>query len=224
MTRLVCINLLAALIIVPLSTRAAELQEVASFPDQQVTGVGVSQKSGRVFVNFPYWADDHLLSVAEIVDGQPKPFPDEEWNKPGPAGSHFICVQSVVVDDQDNLWIIDPAAPKMKEIVGQTPAPNGMLEAPDGSVYLTDIEDGAVVRWNPSASKVEPVIADKRLLWPDTLSWGPGGDLYVTASQIESMARFNGGTTTRTEPYHLFKITGIQATTPRRGDGAPIES
>jgi hypothetical protein len=76
--------------------RAAQLQEVASFPDQQVTGVGVSMKSGRVFVNFPYWSDDHTLSVAEIINRQPKAFPDDEWNKPGPPGSHFICVQSVV--------------------------------------------------------------------------------------------------------------------------------
>src|ERR1041385_9252566 len=85
-------------------TSAAELQEVASFPDQQLTGVGVSTRSGRIFVNFPYWSDDHSISVAEIVNGQPKAFPDDEWNKPGPAASHFVCVQSVVVDDQDNLW------------------------------------------------------------------------------------------------------------------------
>jgi sugar lactone lactonase YvrE len=96
---------------------AAELQEVASFPDKQITGVGVSTKSGRIFVNFPYWSDDHSISVAEIVNGQPKAFPNDEWNKPGAAGSHFICVQSVVVDDHDNLWVLDPAAPKMQEIV-----------------------------------------------------------------------------------------------------------
>lgn len=361
MTKKICIHLLAALAVVPISNRAAELQEVASFPAQQVTGVGVSQKSGRVFVNFPQWSDDHVLSVAEIVDGQPKAFPNEDWNKAGAPESHFICVQSVVVDDQDNLWVLDPAAPKMLEIVkggpklvkidlktnqvvqtipfgedvapkksylndvridtnaqtafitesgkgaivvvdlksgkarrlldghestqpekdvkltvdgkelldqekktapqiasdgialdvkndylyyhaltgrtlyriktahlknaklsasdlegkietvGQTPPPDGMLEAADGSVYLTDIEGGAIVRWNAATNKVEPVIADKRLLWPDTLSWGPGGELFVTSSQIENMARFNGGKTTRTEPYRLFKVTGIAA-------------
>src|SRR5436190_15064771 len=80
------------------SAHAAELVEVASFDNQQVTGVGVSAKTGRVFVNFPYWSDDHLFSVAEIVDGKPKAFPNDDWNKPGPAASHFICVQSVVVD------------------------------------------------------------------------------------------------------------------------------
>jgi sugar lactone lactonase YvrE len=339
-------------------SHAAELQEVASFANQQVTGVGVSQKSGRVFVNFPLWSDDHLLSVAEIVDGQPRPFPNEEWNKPGDPGSHFVCVQSVVVDEEDNLWILDPAAPKMQEIVkggpklvkvdlrtnqvvqtipfgediapkksylndvridtaanvafltdsgkgaivvvdlktgkarrlleghksveaekdvkltvdgkalinqetksapqiasdgialdvkngylyyhaltartlyriqtaalidanlsssaleskvetvAQTPAPDGMLEAADGSIYLTDIEGSAIAKWNVATNKVEPVIADKRLLWPDTLAWGPSGELYVTASQIQHMARFNSGKTTRTEPYKLWKVTG----------------
>jgi sugar lactone lactonase YvrE len=95
------------------------------------------------------------------------------------------------------------------ENVAQTPAPDGMLEAPDGNVYLTDLEGSAIVRWNASSGKIEPVIADKRLLWPDTLSWGPNGELYVTASQIENMPRFNNGKSTRTEPYKLWKVTGI---------------
>jgi len=38
---------------------AAERQEAASFPDKQITGVGVSTRSGRIFVNFPNWSDDH---------------------------------------------------------------------------------------------------------------------------------------------------------------------
>src|SRR2546423_15484329 len=95
---------------------AAQLEEVANFPNQQVTGVAVS-KSGRIFVNFPDWSDDHTISVAELVAGKAKPFPNEEWNKPGPAESHFVCVQSVYVDAKDNLWILDPAAPKMQEII-----------------------------------------------------------------------------------------------------------
>jgi hypothetical protein len=35
---------------------SAELREVASFPDKQITGVGVSTKSGRIFVN---WSSIH---------------------------------------------------------------------------------------------------------------------------------------------------------------------
>jgi len=95
------------------------------------------------------------------------------------------------------------------ENVGQTPAPDGMLEGADGSVYLTDLESSAVVRWDPASKRVIRIIADKRLLWPDTLSWAPNGEIYVTASQIENMPRFNNGKSTRTDPYKLWKITGI---------------
>ena len=46
-----------------------------------------------------------------------------------------------------------------------------MLEGPDGSVYLTDLENSAIVRWDPASKSVEQIITDK-VLWPDTLSWG----------------------------------------------------
>lgn len=94
----------------------ATLETTATFQTGQVTGVAAS-RSGRIFVNFPDWSDDHTISVAEIVDGKPRPFPNEEWNRPGASGSHFVCVQSLYVDESDSLWILDPAAPKMKEIV-----------------------------------------------------------------------------------------------------------
>jgi sugar lactone lactonase YvrE len=337
---------------------AASLEEVASFPNEQVTGVAVS-KSGRVFVNFPDWSDDHTISVAEVVDGKAKPFPNADWNKPGSATSHFVCVQSVVVDANDDLWILDPAAPKMQETIrggpklvkvdlktnqvvqtipfgegvapkksylndvrvdttagvafitdsgigaivvvdlesgkarrlleghrstkaeagvkltvdghelvdqqkktapqinsdgialdtkngylyyhaltghtlyrigtryltdanlsqsdveskiedmGETPAPDGMLEAPDGSVYLTAIEKNAIVRFDPSSRKIATVIEDKRLSWPDTMSWGPGRTIYVTASQIQNMPRFNGGRSARVDPYKVWRVEPV---------------
>ncbi|HKP92618.1 MAG TPA: L-dopachrome tautomerase-related protein, partial [Chthoniobacterales bacterium] len=100
-----------------LSAGTATLELVASLPEHQLTGIAVS-KTGRIFVNFPDWSDDHTFSVAEIVDGKPRPYPNEAWNeRTGAPEKHFICVQSVYVDESDSLWILDPAAPKMKEIV-----------------------------------------------------------------------------------------------------------
>ncbi|HVW10073.1 MAG TPA: L-dopachrome tautomerase-related protein [Bryobacteraceae bacterium] len=89
--------------------------------DFQITGVTVS-KSGRLFVNFPRWSDKYLNAVVEVMkDGSVKPYPDEAWNrwdkKPESAGRQFVCVQSVVADDQDSLWVVDPAAPMMATVV-----------------------------------------------------------------------------------------------------------
>jgi sugar lactone lactonase YvrE len=94
---------------------APSLKLVAEF-DQQVTGVAVS-KDGRIFVNFPRWEKDVPISVAEVMkDGRLKPYPNAEWNawsnlKPLSLGDHFVCVQSVTVDPQGFLWVVDPAAP-----------------------------------------------------------------------------------------------------------------
>jgi sugar lactone lactonase YvrE len=100
-----------------------QLEQVADF-DHQVTGVTVSM-DGRIFVNFPRWTDDAPISVAELQeDGSLRPYPDEKWNSWRNAkamemdvGEHFVCVQSVVTDQQGALWVLDPAAPGNEKIL-----------------------------------------------------------------------------------------------------------
>ena len=347
---------LVAAVTLPLRAQKSSLEEVATFPKQQVTGVTVSPQ-GRVFVNFPFWSDDHTLSVAEIIDGKPKAFPDEAWDaKSGSPQGRWICVQSVVVDDQGALWILDPASPKTEGVVkggpkfvkvdlstnkvvqtipfdetiaptrsylndvrvdtktghafitdsgagaivvvdlktGQarrllanhpstkvepgaeivvdgmkiidpktgkapdvhadgiafdkeggwlyyhpltgvtlyriktehlldetlsdaqlgakvekittTPKPDGMLEAPNGSVYLTAFEKNAIVRFDPDTQKVTTIIEDDLLQWPDTLAWGPDGKLYVTTSQIHRMPKYHGGQSKQKGPFAVYRL------------------
>lgn len=100
------------------------LVQVAEFPTRQVTGVTVSRQ-GRLFVCFPYWWPEPNVSVAELgSDGALLPYPTHDWNV-WQAGmdpqEHFVCVQSVVVDANDMLWVLDPAAPMMKETVPHGP-------------------------------------------------------------------------------------------------------
>ncbi|MDB5590127.1 L-dopachrome tautomerase-related protein [Enterovirga sp.] len=100
----------------------ARLEQVATFA-HQVTGVAVS-RDGRIFVNFPRWTEDTAVSVAELKDGKLVPYPDENWNSWRNAkqdeispNDHWVCVQSVVADGRGNLWVLDPAAPAMEQIV-----------------------------------------------------------------------------------------------------------
>lgn len=338
-------------------TPEAKLTEVALFPSQQVTGVGVSPRTGRAFVNFPYWSDPQGLSVGEITEsGTLRPYPDEAWNaKEGDPSKRFVCVQSVVVDDQEQLWVLDPASPKMEGVVpggpklvqidlatnqvvwvipfgpdiapaksylndvridskagkayltesgegslvvvdlksgkarrlllgdpstaaedtdlvvdgirlvdpgtgatprinadgialdlknqclyfhaltghtlyrvklsdlndeslppaelaarvenlGRTPKPDGMLESPDGRVYLTAIEENGVSVFDPATRTVSPVVRDSRLQWPDTLSAGPDGTIFVTTSQIHRMPKYHGGESRQKGPFGLYRI------------------
>lgn len=47
------------------------------------------------------------------------------------------------------------------EKLATTPKPDGMLEAPDGSVYLTAFEKNAIVHFDPGTRKVTTITADE---------------------------------------------------------------
>ena len=83
------------------------------------TGVAVSN-TRRIFVNFPRWSDIPY-SVAEIVDTQLIAYPNTEWNTwtdSTPAYNHFACVQSVYIDKENYLWILDAASYKGQVLDG----------------------------------------------------------------------------------------------------------
>ena len=87
---------------------------------KQWTGIAIS-RTGRMFVTYPRWSDDVPVSVGEISkEGYQRPFPDESWNEWTPdfdAASHFVCAQAAWVDAEDDLWIVDPASPKLAGVV-----------------------------------------------------------------------------------------------------------
>jgi sugar lactone lactonase YvrE len=329
------------------------LTQVYENNEFQITGVTVS-KSGRLFVNFPRWSDQYLNAVVEVMkDGSVKPYPDEFWNRwdrqPGSAWQQFVCVQSVVADDRDSLWVVDAAAPRMGPVVSHGPKvvqislsrnkvtrvyPLGSdvvkhesylndirIDTKNDVAYLTDSgegaiivldtrsgeahrvldgdestkpEDGAAIQVNgkpvvtadgkspriaadsialshdgeylyykpltgkavyrvktsalrhgdagdevekvadafptdgfwmdaddtlylsninesaiyrlPKNGKLEKLLSDKRLVWPDTFSEGPDGSIYITASHINDSPKYNHGKSTRTMPYAVFRF------------------
>lgn len=100
-----------------------ELATVAE-SSQQWTGVAITF-DGRIFINFPRWSDAVPVSVGELqADGSVKPFPNVEWNNWAPGKDpkrHFVCVQSVYVDSDGALWILDPARLRLQGVVKNGP-------------------------------------------------------------------------------------------------------
>jgi sugar lactone lactonase YvrE len=91
-----------------------QVQEVAAFEGQQVTGVTVNT-TGRIFVNFPRWRKGVENSVVEITpDNQKIAYPNKEWNswEIGNAveDQKFIGVQSVVAFE-NKLYVLDTRNP-----------------------------------------------------------------------------------------------------------------
>jgi sugar lactone lactonase YvrE len=92
--------------------------------------------------------------------------------------------------------------------VADTTMSDGMTSDAAGHIYMTDLEHSAIVRVDRQG-RLAVLVKDKRLRWPDGFSWGPEGDLYVTASALhqtlpkpikseEDIAEF--------APYQLFRL------------------
>jgi sugar lactone lactonase YvrE len=95
-----------------------QLTETAT-SDRLWTGLAIGS-GGRLFVAFPRWSPDVPVTVAEIVDGEPVPYPNAEinaWSPDEDPGERFVCVQSVITDAKKSLWILDPANPGFAGVV-----------------------------------------------------------------------------------------------------------
>jgi len=84
--------------------------EVVASSAHRWTGVAVSS-TGRLFASYPNISDDHTYSVVEVIDSASvKPYPSLGWNsnlEEAKTENRFVAVQSLVVDENDFLWVLD---------------------------------------------------------------------------------------------------------------------
>ena len=73
------------------------------------------------------------------------------------------------------------------------------------NIYLSDLQHDGVSRLSPD-KKLQTLVTDKRLQWPDTFSEGPDGAIYISASHINESPTYNKGKSIRTIPYGVFKF------------------
>ncbi len=72
-------------------------------------------------------------------------------------------------------------------------------------LYLTDLEHSAIVRLAPDGG-LETLVRDPRLRWPDGLSFGPDGWLYITASALHQIIGRLPSAVDRHAPYQIFRF------------------
>ena len=96
----------------------AKLQPVFSDNTYQFTGVAISAHN-RLFITYPRWSGPYRYGVVEVINGKAIPYPDAATNawQPGQDGMNkWVCVQTAFIDDQDKLYIVDPAAPQLGKV------------------------------------------------------------------------------------------------------------
>ena len=91
------------------------------------------------------------------------------------------------------------------ETVGEIPASDGLEIDAANNVYLTAFETNALMRRTP-AGKIETLVQDDRLQWPDTYSLTADGMLYVATSGIHKTPNWNKGVGQPRAPFRIFKM------------------
>jgi sugar lactone lactonase YvrE len=124
-----------------------------------------------------------------------------------PLASHHLysISTSLLVDRTAEVEQVSDGA---KDLGDLGFASDGMCFDKDGTLYLTNYEQHAIMRGDPTQSpvKFDKFVDDPRLIWPDTLSFSEAGELYMTVNQIDRQPPFHEGKDLRQPPYAVLKI------------------
>jgi hypothetical protein len=91
------------------------------------------------------------------------------------------------------------------EDVARVPPLAGITVDRKGTLYFCSFTDNAILRMGADR-RIETLIADPRISFPNEASIGPDGFLYFPASQANRLPAFNGGVSRVRLPFEVFKV------------------
>ena len=198
------------------------LETVAEFWGPMPAGVAVSRR-GRIFVSFPRWSEPVSHTVAELVGGETRPFPDLGVNlaQDDPSAS-LLSVQSLVIDAADRLWLLDTGS------IAQRPLPPGgpklaAIDLQEDKIAQTFILPSDVAL--PSTYLNDLCInlrcgAAGTAFISDSAPGGPNGIIVVDLQSGQSWRRLHDHPSTRSEQGFLPIVEG-EPLMDRPPDGRP---
>jgi sugar lactone lactonase YvrE len=193
-----------------------QLELVFSDNTYQLTGVAISAK-GRLFTNYPLWSDTYKNALVEIKDKQALPFPNEElnsWKEGQPGKNKWVCVQAVYVDDQDFMWVVDPASPKMNKVYEQSHK-LVKLNLSNNSIERTYTFMGVA----DEKSYINDVRVDTKLQFAYLTNSGTGGIVVVDLNSGNARQVLQAHYSVHSDPNFKFIIDGKELTK----DNVPVK-
>ena len=91
------------------------------------------------------------------------------------------------------------------EDVARVPPLAGITVDRGGTLYFCSFTESAILRMGKDR-RIETLIADPRISFPNEPSIGPDGFLYFPASQANRLPAFNNGVSRVQLPFEVFKI------------------
>ena len=128
---------------------------------------------------------------------------DNEWFYFKPINSlNLYRIKTVFLADST---LSEEEILEQVEDMGEVGVTHGLVADIKGNIYLTTSLDYSIRRLTP-AGKLEIVIQDPRLLWPDSLGVGSDGYLYFSCAQMQLLPQWNDGKDLVQYPYEVYRI------------------
>lgn len=119
----------------------------------------------------------------------------------------------IPLSDLANPSIPDTQLAARVERVASKPLSDGLSMDNDGNVYGTDVEHGAIFSINPEG-ELETLLKTARIRWPDALSFGPDGWLYIADSALADVILKSRDHIRDRGPYRIYRFQPGREGTP----------
>ena len=141
-----------------------------------------------------------LLSLRGGIDGIAL---DQEWLYYGALSG--ASLYRVKLSDLRNRSLPNAQLASRVERVSDKPLSDGMSVDLSGQVYLTDVENNALFIVDEER-RLKTLVQDERIRWPDALSFGPDGWLYVADSALSEVVFRPQEHMKANQPYSIFRL------------------
>ena len=130
--------------------------------------------------------------------------PENAWLYYGPmTGDTLYRIRTADLRDET----LDAAALGAKvESYGPRPYSDGISVDTAGNVYISAVQFNALGVLGSDGKYRELIRDDDKLAWPDAMSFGPDGMLYVVVNQLHRTAVLNGGKGLSKPPFYIVRL------------------
>jgi hypothetical protein len=89
--------------------------------------------------------------------------------------------------------------------IGNKPVSDGATTDRSGNHYFTNLNQNGLDILS-AAGNLAPLVRDARFDWPDNVSLGANGWLYVVVNQLHKTPAFSGSTDLGQAPYYIYRV------------------
>lgn len=99
----------------------------------------------------------------------------------------------------------DAVIASMIKFNGQKPFSDGATTDIKGNHYFTDLQAHAISKLSTDGA-LNTLVQDDKLIWPDSVHFGPDRCLYISVNQLNTTPTYTGQKDEGTPPYYIMKV------------------